>query len=250
MVGNQSVTESDFHENGYAGPYPLVTPTEAESLGKLISREFERNQFRPLRAGRNRHLDLAPIAALCRQPTLVDTASAVLGRNLLLWRTQMFFQVRERALPWHQDLFNNLLDDSSVNISVHIAITAATETNCMTVIPGSHRMDCSVFGLSQEKGPSPNAYGNQRFIQNGSEPPEKKMILAPGQFFIFDSRLIHRTCCLADADPRVAFVLRLTTPAVRVRPEAFGEMPKAHHSAVLLSGEDRYRLNQLGSMPA
>ena len=161
----------------------------------------------------------------------------------------MFLQVRERALPWHQDLFNNLLDDSSVNISVHIALSPATETNCMTVIPGSHRVDCSVFGLKEEKGLSPNAYGNQRFIQNGSQPPEKKMIMEPGQFLLFDSKLIHRTCCAVDSEPRLAFVLRITTPAVRVRPEAFCEIPKAGHQAVLLSGEDRYRLNHLGRMP-
>jgi ectoine hydroxylase-related dioxygenase (phytanoyl-CoA dioxygenase family) len=249
MLEALGVAKFEFQKNGFAGPYSLLNSSEADSLGRLILREFERNRFRPLRAGRNRHLDLKPVAQLCRLTGLIEASAAVLGRNLLLWRTQMFFQVRERALPWHQDLFNNLLDDSSINISAHIALSAATENNCMTVIPRSHRLDCRTFGLMEEKGPSPNAYGNQRFIQNGTAPPEKKLLLEPGQFFLFDNRLIHRTCCVSDPEPRLAFVLRITTPAVRVRPEAFCEIPKANHSAVLLSGEDTYRLNHLGRMP-
>jgi ectoine hydroxylase-related dioxygenase (phytanoyl-CoA dioxygenase family) len=249
LTANQAVIEDDFQQRGYAGPYPLVAPTEAESLGQLVRQEFENNRFRPLRAGRNRHLDLKSIAKLCRLTQLTDAATAVLGPDLILWRTQMFFQVRERALPWHQDLFNNLLDNARINISIHIALTAATEQNCMTVIPGSHRADCGTFGLQREDGPSPNTYGNQRFTQNGTEPPENKMILAPGEFFIFDSGLIHRTGCTANSGPRLAFVMRITTPAVTVRPEAFSEIPKAGHTAVLLSGRDSYRLNQLGSMP-
>ena len=248
MTDKLAAARSDFLKNGYLGPFSLLSQDEADALGHLINREFERNRFRPLRAGRNRHLDLKPIAALCRSGDLIDAASAVLGRDLLLWRTQMFFQVRERVLPWHQDLFNNLLDDSSLNISAHIAITAASETNCMAIIPGSHRVDCAEFGLTREVGPSPNAYGNQRFIEN-SDPPAAKMIMAPGQFILFDNRIIHRTCYASDAQPRLAFVMRITTPAVRVLPEAFGEIPKVDHSAVLLSGEDSYRLNQLGRMP-
>ena len=235
-----------FQQNGFVGPYPLLSPDQTDSLERLLRIEFEKKKFSPLKAGRNRHLDLEPIASVCRHRAVTTLAASLLGPDLLLWRTQVFFQGANRALPWHYDMYASLLESPGTNISFHIAISAATDTNCVSLIPESHRRPSREFGL--EPLSETTGYGNQRFVQTGDPPAEKRMILNRGEFFIFHQKLIHRTCYSPDSDsrPRIAVALRITTPDVRVRPEAFAELPSSRHGAVLLAGEDTYRLNQLG----
>jgi ectoine hydroxylase-related dioxygenase (phytanoyl-CoA dioxygenase family) len=234
-----------FQEHGYLGPYAVLDDAECALLERILRAEFARRGFSPLRDGRNRHLDLKPLADLCRRPVIRQCASAILGPNLLLWRTQVFLQGAERALPWHQDTYTTLLDSPGTNVSIHVAISAPSESNCLSIIPGSHRLKPESFGLKLKS--EVTAYGNQRFIEVG-KPAARNMLLKPGEFFLFASGLIHRTTYSPEVgrEPRLAIALRITTPDVRVRPEAFAELPAANHRAVLLSGEDNYRLNQLG----
>ena len=50
----------------------------------------------PLHNVRNRHLDLPLVAKICRHPALVERLAALLGPDLLLWRSNFFIQ---SALP-------------------------------------------------------------------------------------------------------------------------------------------------------
>jgi non-haem Fe2+, alpha-ketoglutarate-dependent halogenase len=237
-----------FIEHGYIGPCPLLDAGEVETLERLFRTEFERNDWSPLKAGRNRHLDLNAVASLCRRDAIRECAISLLGPDLLLWRTQIFGQNTERALPWHQDTYSNLLDSPATNISFHVAISPATEHNCVAIIPGSHRTDPRKIGLAPKEALTP--YGNIRFKQTAKRIPEKKMLLQRGEYFVFHPKMIHRTCCTRDGTQvRFAIALRFTTPNVRVRPEAFTELSSSSHNPVLVAGADAYRLNQLGRWP-
>lgn len=238
-----------FRENGYLGPFPLLSRDEACALERLILNGFNRNQFSVLKTGRNRHLDWKPIAAVCRIDTLIKSLETLLGPNLLLWRTQLFYQGPERALPWHRDTYTNLLEGPQSNLSLHIAITPAAESNCVALIPGSHRdHGTRVFGL--EVNPGAAAYGNTRFVQTGAPPPEHKMILKRGEFFIFHPMMIHRTCYSENPSnsPRLALALRVVPPDVRVLPAAFSEVP-SRRGVVVLAGEDVHGFSQLANWP-
>ena len=241
---------ADFLHNGYVGPYALLSIDESCSLERTILSHFNRNEFSVLKTGRNRHLDWKPIAALCRMGNLIKPLQELLGRDLLLWRTQIFYQGTERALPWHRDTYANLLEGSGPSLSLHVAISPARESNCVALIPGSHRdEDTSVFGLQEEPGAA--AYGNTRFMSIGEPPAEKKMTLKRGEFFIFHPRLIHRTCYREDptGSSRLAFALRVIAPDVRAMPAAFSDVPASRRGVVVLAGEDTHRLSQPAKWP-
>ncbi len=239
-----------FQENGYAGPFSLLDLDQSCFLERMILAAFRRGQFSVLKTGRNRHLDWKPIADICRLGPIVQHVASLLGSNLLLWRTQIFYQGTDRALPWHRDTFRNLLDGPPKGLSLHVAITSASESNCVSVIPGSHLIDdATPLGLEEDRGKA--AYGNTRYRQVGSLPCEKKMVLKRGEFFIFHPMLIHQTSRVNDTAPapRLALTLRIITPDVKVLPAAFSDVPPSRRGVVVLAGEDTHRLNQAARWP-
>jgi ectoine hydroxylase-related dioxygenase (phytanoyl-CoA dioxygenase family) len=243
-------THEFFLEYGYVGPYRALCAKDTYSIEQLLRNEFEMKGFSLLRAGRNRHFDLESVARICRHKSVIFRAQKILGSNVLLWRSQILLQDGRLVLPWHRDMYSNLLDRPGTNISVHISISAATEGNCVSVIPASHRLPTATFGLKAVGDVT--GYGNARFVQDEYRPiPERQMILKRGEFFIFHPNLIHRTCfCVSgNSGSRVALALRLTTPEVRVRPEAFSEVSTSCQTVLVLAGQDDHGLNTIDQWP-
>ena len=72
--------------------------------------------------------------------------------------------------------------------------------------------------------------------------------LEAGQFFIFDRWLVHRSAVNPSAKPRVGLSARFTPTRVRVDSSRFAGSAPAY-GVHLVSGEDRFGLNPLASVP-
>lgn len=146
MVDEQyRLTEADirsFYENGYIGPFTLVSPAEAESvkthLLQLVkkpespiypysqgafeiqtqakSQSTKSNHDVASRAMdmmklRDRYLDDPVLLSLFEHPAVTERCAQLLGSDLLLWRTQFFPKPPKSAgTPFHQAstyLFDN-----------------------------------------------------------------------------------------------------------------------------------------------
>lgn len=262
-----------WESDGYVGPFAAYDGDEAARVARSIDRQVLRmlrwrstfhrllglerpNRHWRFQLTRNRHLDLPVVARICSLPAIVDRVALLFGSDLILWRTQFFLQSGKpsEGLGWHRDLYVNLLEEPRTSLSVHLAVTEATEDNCVLILPGTHRMTteqiCREHGLGLRAGRESNRQGSPQFGGAPGSGAVKRVPLKPGEFFIFDEALVHASSESPNPSrSRVAMGMRVTVPSVRVRPEAFADtLPKVHR-CVMLRGDNRPGLNELLPWP-
>jgi len=251
-----------FRERGYLGPFAAYEPDEMDEIRDLLEQRI--HQFReglgsaptPRHNLRNRHLDLPLVARICRHPALIERLAALLGPDLLLWRSNFFIQsgLPDDGLPWHQDRYLTLLAEPRTNLSAQFAITESSRENCMVFLPGTHRLSrdelCAKYGLEFQEGTEGGAYGTPRFhpVDPGRLPLEP-IVMKPGEFVIFDEALLHASSIAERASKRIGLAVRVTVPQVRVLPEAFVESVPLVHRCALLRGNNDSGLNELSAWP-
>jgi non-heme Fe2+,alpha-ketoglutarate-dependent halogenase len=255
-LGPNAATIEQFSRDGFVGPLPTYAPDEAERKLQPIRDEVSRLP-RVLPKGprkktwlphvRNRHFDLPAVAELCLHPAIVAELTSLLGPDLVLWRSNLFVQGSDVGfgLDWHQDEYRTLLAPPRTNVSVHVAVTPATEDNCVVVMPGSHRLTRDEiqeqYGLRFREGSDGGAYGAPAYdaspeVQQSLAPKVTRMVLAPGEFFVFHDALLHgsnlNSPAAGDDHTRIGVAIRMTTPSVEVLPSAFEEVPDRGHRAI------------------
>jgi ectoine hydroxylase-related dioxygenase (phytanoyl-CoA dioxygenase family) len=110
-----------------------------------------------------------------------------------------------------------------------------TENSCVQLIPGSHtrthRMVKSPPGMEFSEMTDPDAVDPSKAIN---------MVLKPGEFFIFNERILHHSDANHSNKRRMCFVIRMTVPFVKIPPLFPG------HKLMMVSGEDRFGINEYG----
>lgn len=187
--GVGQVDVAGYEENGFVGPFTLATPAQMYMVAlHLIGSVFTRPGPDAEVFGVNRHIDAPVVAQLATHPEIAGRAEALLGPDLVVWRTVFFAKGADgEEIPWHQDLHFWRLEPP-LTLTAWIAIDRAhRDDNCMEVIPGSHLSDVphvrapgSVFGEMA----APEMVDVTRAVPLEAE---------AGQFFLFDRRLLHRS---------------------------------------------------------
>ena len=235
-----------YEEHGYYGP---VRAFEPEELADELRTIFSLTSWPDCR---NRHLDVPAVAKVCTHARVVAVLRAVLGPDLVLWRSNIFaISPASYALPWHQDEYRGLLavDDPALHCSAQMNLNDATPGNCVAIVPGSHRW-CAEE-LYRRGYSSPDPHGAPTPVWN--VPPGEPSLdvqLEAGEFYVFHPRLLHTSVLRAGtsaaaAPARYSIALRVATADTPVLPAAFDGTP-TRASCVLLAGRDR-GANALGS---
>src|SRR5262249_224340 len=148
------------------------------------------------RWGRNRHLDIPAIARICRSESVISRVRAVMGSDLLLWRSNIFaISARDRGFEWHQDEYRTLLrcPSGAAQCSVQINFSDSTKLNRVTIIPGTHRWTDDELrrrGYAMRLGSDGGQYGTPQWtVPTGIESLD--MPMQAGQFYVFHPRLLH-----------------------------------------------------------
>lgn len=254
-----------YRADGFLGPIDLMTPAEmgalrleleevlttrgrapappaAASSGRLVEMLPSATGDSPVPYIESRHLDSEVVHRLCTHPALLAVARRLYGEDLVLWRST-FIQKAQGGpeFHWHQDwggVFGHQEAEYGLepplSFSFWIAISEATVANgCLRFIPGARRVLKSV-----PSGPGARA----TLLVDESEVDESKavdMVLRPGQCVVFTDRALHASGTNTSGATRMALAVRLTVPAVRVRPHF------PDHACVLVSGRDTAHLNKL-----
>lgn len=258
----------EFDQHGFCGPFPLSRMNLVEPARRAATLIQERlsqapSSFTPtqqISQIRNRHLDLVSISQICTDSAIVGHLASILGSNLVLWRTNFFFQTTKtgNGHGWHQDQYLTLLGGNRTNVSVHLALTRATTGNCVYLVPGSHRDSSSAlkakYGLDLIPGSDRDEYGAPRYVASRELTNSVvRMALQPGEFFIFNESVLHASKITAKdpiGDLRVGLAMRVTLPSIRVLPPAFSQTLPIVHKCVMLLGEDHFHLNEMGEWPS
>jgi chlorinating enzyme len=267
-----------YADQGYIGPLTAFTPEEMRAIIPQVEAEMAKQT--ELRGWRNRHLELELAQKLTFAPAIVDTMVNLLGPNLLVWRTNFFVVPPNKGLPWHQDEYNSLLQDPINHITAHLAITEATENNCLMIIPGSHKYSHETMtdeGFEHiTQGNVEARLGTPRYRRTPGRAPEPvRIMLKPGQFIVFHPSLMHgsldnlnvragkpslmqrvknklttpqESTATEGGPDRLAFGIRATVPENKVLPAAFAETLPRTDKCIILHGENLSGVNETANL--
>jgi ectoine hydroxylase-related dioxygenase (phytanoyl-CoA dioxygenase family) len=166
----------------------------------------------------------------------------------MVWRFTFWEKNRETPqFPWHRDsIFWRDQLKPMINVSVWLALERATPQNgCVKVIPGSSSMTFEEKRLEVD-GVLPN-HAPRRFIDVPQSEADRAvdMELEPGEFFMFDKDLVHRSCENPTGTRRLALAMRFTVPSVVCDHDAIVE----DHACIMVAGEDKWNLNRMVTAP-
>jgi ectoine hydroxylase-related dioxygenase (phytanoyl-CoA dioxygenase family) len=193
----------------------------------------------------HRHLDNRTVYDLCAHPEIVDRVASILGPDLLVWHSRVFHKRHaEPSIPWHQDgVYWSI--EPLVSVSAWIAIDRAERDNaCVEVIPGSHRQRVPHTRIS-----TAGRFGHRADPEHVDASAAVAMQLEPGEFFLFDTWLLHSSAANTSGRRRTALSVRYTTPDVTVAPETLSPVVPGY-GVQLVRGHAPVRTNPVAPPPA
>lgn len=107
-LSDSQIDVPDFHSRGFAGPLDTGAPQELlATLAERYSRVVNERRVQPVYgryAQRDWHLVDDELRTLLTSPPIIDAARQILGDDLLLWRTKVFYKpAGGDAIGWHQE---------------------------------------------------------------------------------------------------------------------------------------------------
>jgi non-heme Fe2+,alpha-ketoglutarate-dependent halogenase len=274
-----------FESDGFIGPITLYEPDEAASMIReiRIQNQDRSNALYSNSVNYDRHFDIPYLSQHISHPTIVKYLQAILGPDVLLWRTEFFPKFPgSSGTEWHQvrdySYANGkpqLLPTESewnafIDITVWTTFTPATrKTGCMRFVRGSHT-DWYFDERKQTRRGRDEEYdvntAETKFfgydfsdfaIQDGWIPPEDEVVeleMKPGEAAIFTANCVHGSLPnTTERETRFAIAGRYVPTHVRVYPEqetftAHGAtFDLAKYGSVLVGGRNTYDHNRIRS---
>lgn len=181
---------------------------------------------------------------LVAHPEILGRVASLFGSDIMLWRTNMFEKrPGGQAVPWHQDAYFWRLNPP-LNLTAWIALDAVdAENGCVQIIPGSH------LKVVRHISSGPREYDPDSQFDEMADPAvfdqsrAVKMELQPGQFFLFNERVLHASDPNRTDRRRRCMVSRYSAPFVRIPPLCDG------HRMIMASGVDKFGFNLFVDSP-
>jgi len=170
---------------------------------------------------------------LIRHPMLIETASQVLGPDLMVWSAGLFIKEANspKVVTWHQDLTYWGLDTAQEATS-WIALSPATiASGCMKFVPGSHK---------KQQVAHVDTFDDNNLLSRGQEiavevDDEDGVYaeLKTGQASMHHGHLFHASGPNTTDDRRIASAIRYIKPSMK-------QQSGDRALVALVSGEDRF----------
>lgn len=235
-----------FHHLGYLGPYTAVDVEEMAAIRHRIEQEVLPttgwNARNPLQS---RHLDHRLVHDLVASREILGRLRRLIGDDIVLWASYFFTkEPGGKEIPWHQDA-NFWPIEPPLNISIWMAVDeVTTENSCVQIVPGSHRT--VVRHLPSRDGMAFAEEADPTEVDTGAA---IDMELSPGQFFIFNERLLHHSNANTSDRRRMGLSARYTVPFVNILDQDAPPLFRGH-ACVVVSGTDRFGLNRMAEPPS
>lgn len=235
-----------FHERGYLGPLRACSPERAMEFAETAEQEVLTGEY-PLEhtdksIRHDRYRDSKRVYDFLSQSSIVETVASVYGLDLLLW-TSHFWEKDpdESGVPWHQEQHFSAVEPP-VTATIDLALDPVDrEAGCMEVVPGSHEEFVShgeAAGAESQGMVNPNAVDEDRAVS---------VPLEPGEFVLYNSRLLHRTLDNDTDRRRRSISCRMTMPMVKIRRDS--PLMYDEHASIVVHGEDRHGINPTVAPP-
>lgn len=224
-----------WNRDGWIGPFPALPAGTAAALADAFDAAFAAT---PDKRTMNRHCDLPDVARIVREAAVWDRLAQALGPGLVLWRSNLF--LGNPRLDWHEDRHANLLGGAP-SVSALLALRDSPADNCTLAVPGSHLLDpdakAARYGLERRDQEG----GNIRYAGQLDEDRFVRLALRAGECIVFPASLLHASSGYvgdaAPATPRLSLVLRVTTTAAVISPQAYvPTLPRASWPVLMRGG--------------
>lgn len=270
-------------QDGFVGPIKLYEPDEAAAVIReiRIQNQDHSKALYPNSVNYDRHFDIPHLSQHISHPTIVKYLQAILGPDVLLWRTEFFPKFPgSSGTEWHQvrdySYANGkpqLLPTESewnafIDITVWTTFTPATKaTGCMRFVRGSHKEwyfdERKQTAQGRDREYDVNATDTQFFgydfsdfsIEDGWTPPAEDVVeleMKPGEAVIFTANCVHGSLPnTTERETRFAIAGRYVPTHVRVYPDqdgftAHGAMFNlADYGSVVVGGRNEYDHNRI-----
>lgn len=191
-----------------------------------------------------RHLDDPLTYTLCTLPQIIERVASLLGPDLLLWHSRYFSRCAgDPPVPWHQD--GPFWSMEPVHcVSAWVALDDANvENGCVYAVPGSNHTP-----LPQVPSSGTGRFGRKadisRYDVSGAIPLE----MPRGQFFLFDSWMLHRSGINPGAGARLAISMQFIPPQVKLGLERL-QKRVPDYGVQVVRGADTLGLNPVVAAP-
>jgi non-haem Fe2+, alpha-ketoglutarate-dependent halogenase len=272
-----------FVADGFLGPIRLYEPQTADEMLREIRIENQdrRHILYDNPVNYDRHFDIRPLARHISHPVVVEHLKAVLGPDVLLWRTEFFPKFPGGdGTEWHQvrdySYANGrpqlLPTDSAwnafIDITVWTTFTPATkDTGCLKFVRGSHKK--WYFDETKATGRGRNAeydvnsaatgffgydFSDFKIDPNWEPAPEDvvELEMAPGEAVIFTANCVHGSRPnTTKRETRYAIAGRYVPTHVKIYPEQDEFMAHgatfdlSRYGAVLVAGRNDFSHNRI-----
>lgn len=233
---NAEAESLQWRRDGWIGPFRALDADRATLLADAFDTAFATAaDRRPM----NRHCDLPEVARIVREADVWERLQAVLGPDLVLWRSNLF--LGNPRLDWHEDRHANLLGGAT-SVSALLALRDSPADNCTLAVPGSHLLDPDEKAAQLGLRRNDQEGGNIRYSGTLEEDRFVRLALRAGECVVFPSTLLHASSGHVDgaapATPRLSLVMRVTTGAADISPRAYAPTQPRESWPVLMRGTD------------
>jgi non-heme Fe2+,alpha-ketoglutarate-dependent halogenase len=216
--------QRDIAQQGLCFPINVLTIDEAQRYRRACDRLEDCLGGRPRTVEvRQMHLHFPWAYELATHPAILGAVTALLGKDLLIWATELFAKHPQDAamsIAWHRDK-DYMGFDSPRTLTAWVALSPSDRANgCLEALPGP--------GRALEARPGP-------------EQPTVAVVLRPGDMSLHDSEILHGSGPNLSTEKRVGFAIRFVVPSVRPR--------HGRPRAVLASGHDSCGYFELAGPP-
>ena len=236
---------SDYQELGFLHSLPILSDAEIAQYRAEIERTCQAIGGRATRLN-SLHLFFRWAWDLCTHPRLLDHLERIMGPNILVTSTRLFYKHGQSAsyVGWHQDGITQRLEDGRAP-AIWLGLTAATVANgCLRVIPRSHKSGLVHHDSSPDLPPLPGA--KQSFVswprddlsgRIAQVPPNYDqpfdLVMRAGEMSIHHPVTLHGSNPNLSAEPRIGLSASYTIPELYKNPKAVvwvrGDGPRRHN---------------------
>jgi non-haem Fe2+, alpha-ketoglutarate-dependent halogenase len=202
---------ADYEELGFVHSIPILSEDEVRHYRAEVEKTCQAIGGRVTRLDAP-HLFFRWAWDLSTHPRLLNCLERLLGPNILLKSTRLFYKYRRSAsfVGWHQDGITERLEDAHVP-AIWLGLTAATvENGCLRVVPRSHRLGL----VPHADRPDSDNLTNQGVTAQAQIDSPQDLVMHPGEMSLHHPLVLHASNPNRSAEPRIGFSATYSTPAL------------------------------------
>jgi non-heme Fe2+,alpha-ketoglutarate-dependent halogenase len=202
---------ADYRELGFIQSIPILSETEVRHYRAEVDKTCRAVGGRAARLNAA-HLFFRWAWDLSTHPRLLDCMEQLLGPNILLKSTRVFYKYERSAsfVGWHQDGITEKLEDAHVP-AIWLGLTAATaENGCLRVVPRSHRLGLVPHAFR----PHADNLTTEGITAVAEIDTPHDIVMRPGEMSLHHPLILHASNPNQSEEPRIGFSATYSTEAL------------------------------------